>query len=54
MRHPDGIKNIESKILSRANANNVNKRDDMQYSRTHLSGCSKGTEKTVDLDELPT
>jgi len=32
-------------MLSGANANNVNKGDDVQYSRTHLSGGSKGNTK---------
>jgi len=45
----------KERILSRANANK-NKGDDMQYSRTRLSGRSSGTEKIcgVYLDEMPT
>ena len=36
---------LNSKILSRANANNVNKGDDLQYSKTHFSRCAKGIEE---------
>jgi len=46
---------MKDEIDSRTNAKNVNKGDDVQYSRTHLSGRSKGEQKkTVDLDELST
>jgi len=36
-----GIKSIKTEILSRVNANNLNKGDNVQYSRTHLCRRSK-------------
>jgi len=47
VRYPDNWnQNIKNKILSRTNANNVNKGGDVQYSRTCLrSRCSKGQKK---------
>jgi len=38
---------MKSIILSRANANNVNKGDDVRYRRTRLSGRSKGNRKEL-------
>jgi len=42
-----GIESIKSEIHPRAIANNVNKGDDMQYSRTPLRGRSKGNRKKL-------
>jgi len=43
------IENIKSEILSRANANNVNKGDDVQCRRIRLSRHSEVSKKIIDL-----
>ena len=49
-RYPDnGIESINSDILSGANANYVNKGDNVHCSRTRLRGRSKGTEENCRL-----